>query len=275
MKAFLLALKLYYNTIGLLFPKNSVKRLANLFSSPRQTVVRKKEVAILEKAKTSFIEVRNNSICIYEWGEGNDYALLCHGWESNAGSLGAMVEPLLYKGYRVITFDGPAHGKSSGKQASLIMFKEVIVELINKLGAPKIAIGHSLGSMATMLASSEIDTKIEKAVLIAPINNVSKVFFEFKDMINIPERIFKPFIAHLENKSGYKLNNLVFEKIAPRTKIEKALILHDVNDQITSVSHSEAIHKAWSNSNFIRINCSGHYRILWNESALNAIKEFI
>mgnify|MGYP000595598652 CR=1 FL=1 len=73
-----------------------------------------------------------------------------------------MVEPLLKKGYRVIAFDGPAHGKSSGKQASLLKFKDALLAIVQQYGTPSIAIGHSLGAMAIMLACSEVNIPIKK-----------------------------------------------------------------------------------------------------------------
>jgi pimeloyl-ACP methyl ester carboxylesterase len=275
MKAFLLFLKIYFNSIGLVFSKNSINRLAKLFSTPRKTVVRAKEIEFLESAKKSFIDTNEYKIAIYEWGKGNEYAILCHGWESNAGSLGAMVKPLIKKGFRVIAFDGPAHGKSNGTQASLIKFKETLSQLIIEFGVPKIAIGHSLGANAIMLAASEADLNIEKTILIAPVNKVSKVFFEFKDMINIPDRLFKGLLNLLESETGYLLRDLNFEDIAPKTSLKNVLILHDVDDQITPEDHSIDIAKKWNSAKYIAIKGSGHYRILWNESTLNEVRSFL
>lgn len=275
MKLYLFFLKFYFNSVGLLFPKNSVKRLDRLFSTPRGTVIRSKETAILKNATQSYLKAKNYNLAIYEWGTGNDFVLLCHGWESNAGSLGAMVEPLLERGYKVIAFDGPAHGKSSGKEASLLKFKDALISIIQEYGAPDILIGHSLGAMAIMLANSETNIPIRKSILFAPINQVSVVFEEFKSMIRIPDKLYLEFIKHLENKSGYLLTNLVFEDIALKTDLKEVLVLHDSKDQITPILHSQEITKNWVESRLATIEGSGHYKILWNENALNEVFQFI
>lgn len=275
MKFYLFLLKLYFNSIGLLFPRNSIKRLDRLFSTPRGTVIRSKETAVLKNAKQAYLKTQDYNLAIYEWGVGNNFVLLCHGWESNAGSLGAMVEPLLQRGYRVIAFDGPAHGKSSGKQASLLKFKDALVSIIQAYGTPDIIIGHSLGAMAIMLANSETNIPIRKSVLFAPINQVSVVFEEFKNMISIPDKLYQKFIKRLESKSGYLLTNLVFENIALKTALKEVLVLHDSKDQITPIRHSQEITKNWDESQLAIIEGSGHYKILWNDNALDEVFQFI
>jgi pimeloyl-ACP methyl ester carboxylesterase len=275
MKLFLFFLNVYFNSLGLLFPKNSVKRLVKLFSTPRETVVRTKEIEVLKLAKKDFIQTSNYKIATYEWGEGEDFAILCHGWESNAGSLGALVEILNNKGLRVLAFDGPAHGASNGKQASLIQFKLVFLELIKQIGMPKIAIGHSLGANAIMLAASEENLNIDQTILFAPVNKVSKVFNDFKELLNIPPKLFYGVLDHLQSQTGYLLSNLNFEDIAPKTSLRDVLILHDQKDQITPVDHSIDISNNWKKSKFIPINGSGHYKILWNEYALKEVESHL
>lgn len=275
MQLLLIFLKVYFNSVGLLFPKNSVKRLSNLFATPRRTVIRHKEIEILKQATGSSLSSGDYTIHLYEWGTGSNYALLCHGWESNAGSLGAMVNPLLEKGLRVIAFDGPAHGKSSGEQANLLKFKNGVLSIMEEKGTPSIAIGHSLGANAIMLAAAETNLNIDKTILFAPVNKVSKVFLEFKGMIGIPDSLYRDFIKDLEEKSGYLLSDLNFEDIAPKTSLKEVLIMHDKMDQITPVEHSIDIDSRWESSTFVPINGSGHYKILWNESAINEVKQFI
>ena len=264
-------LRIYYNTIGLIFPKNSVKKLEKLFSTPRKTVLRKKEIEVLNEAKQSAFKTKEYEIAVYEWGEGNDYVLLCHGWESNAGSLGAFVKPITNMGYKVIAFDGPAHGKSTGKISSLIKFKEVFIELVHHYGLPKIAIGHSLGANTILLACAEQQLEIVGSYLFAPVNKVAKVFYDFKSMISIPNSLFNKLEIHLQSKTGYRLNELNFEEIAPKTRLKYNLVLHDLNDQITPVKHSKDIVKNWPNAQFQEIQGTGHYRILWNEKAVDSV----
>src|SRR5690554_424897 len=149
------ALQLYFNTIGRIFENKAAKQLLRLFSTPRSKVIRKKEIEILAEAKQKTITIDGHQIATYQWGNGNKSALLCHGWESNAGSLGAFVPLLLKMGYKVISYDGPAHGKSGGESANLFEFTKVAYTINKQFGPATVFIGHSLGADVVMLLSKE------------------------------------------------------------------------------------------------------------------------
>ena len=49
-----------------------------------------------------------------------------HGWAGRSTQLFAFADRLLEKGFMVVSFDGPAHGKSSGKRTMMPDFLETI-----------------------------------------------------------------------------------------------------------------------------------------------------
>ncbi len=270
-------LQLYFNSLGLLRKKHSAKQLLKLFSTPRSRVIRTKEVEVLKLAHQSIFSFEGEKIKTYSWGNGKQLALLCHGWESNAGSLGAFVEPLTKAGYSVISYDGPAHGSSEGKQASLLSFKAVASEVIKRYGQPEVAIGHSLGANVVMLLSQNEQIPFKKCILISPVNKIQTVFNGFKQIFKIPDIIHQEMIALINQKSNYQVNQLLFSEVAKDGAIQKALIMHDLDDKITAFWHSQSLSDAWEKAKLVPIEGSGHYKILWHPktilTALNFIKE--
>ena len=272
---FVLILRFYFNSIGLLFPNHSSKWLRKLFSTPRVRVLRKPELAILNQAQKSFINVEGNQLKIYEWGSGNRLAMLFHGWETNAGSLGAFVEPLVTAGFKIVAFDAPAHGGSEGKRANLVYFKKAAKEVISKFGKPDVAIGHSLGADAIIMTAYEEKIAFEKVVLIAPLNRLMSVFEQMKEMLSIPEKLYVPFINDFAKIAGYDFWKFYFHNYGKQTELQKVVLFHDKNDRITNFSHATDFAENWKEVNLRPVENTGHYKILWDESVVSQTMGYI
>src|SRR5690606_8221446 len=71
------------------------------------------------------------------------------------------------RGFQAVAVDLPAHGRSSGKEASLPAFVQAILDLSRDVGPFKAVIAHSLGAAATGFVATEQDLA-GRLVLIAP-----------------------------------------------------------------------------------------------------------
>lgn len=271
----ILILRLYYNSFGLLFKERSAEKLIHLFTTPRARVSRKKELEILSQAEKSLLEFNGKKVRLYEWGTADKYALLFHGWESNAGSLGAYVTPLLEKNYKVIAYDSLAHGASEGNQANMIIFKDIAKKIIQEKGIPEIAIGHSLGANVIVLLSAEEKIKIPKVILISPFNQMKAIFLGFKDILKIPESIYSVMLDKVSVRFNYNIREMEFGKVGENSPLDTVLIMHDKGDKITPFSHSANMSKRWEIAQLIEIQGSGHYKILWDDNAITNALNFI
>ncbi|MFW6193451.1 MAG: alpha/beta hydrolase [Gemmatimonadota bacterium] len=63
----------------------------------------------------------------YAWGEEGPTVLLVHGWSSHTGHMTGFVDPLLRRGFRVVAFDGPAHGRSPGARTDIFELRPTLV----------------------------------------------------------------------------------------------------------------------------------------------------
>ena len=266
--------RIYFNTAAHLFPSTSAKQLMNIFSKPRVRVLRTRELEMLNKAEKSFLKFGTEEIKVYEWAEGEKVAMLFHGWESNAGSLGAFIEPLVAKGYRVVAFDAPAHGGSKGKKSNLVYFKGAAKEMIHKYGVPNLAIGHSLGACAIIMCAYEENLNFEKTILLAPLNRLMSVFEEFQKILKIPEKLFQPFLSHFEDFAGYSFESFYFHNYGKQTNLEKVLLFHDEEDKIISFSHARDFEKNWESVRLESVR-EGHYRVLWDDEMIKKSMNYI
>lgn len=268
-------LRTYFNTIGLVSPSNSSKYLRKLFSTPRTRVLKELEISILNKAEKSYLEIDGNKLKIYEWGDGEKVAMLFHGWETNAGSLGAFVDPLLKLGYKVLAYDAPAHGGSNGKRANLIYFKNSAKSIISKFGIPEVVIGHSLGADSIIMTSFEEKIIFNKVILIAPLNRLMDVFEQMKKLLKIPKKLFVPFIENFSESTGYPFWDFFFHNYGKETKLKDVLLFHDKNDRVTNFSHATDFVNNWDEIKLIPIIGSGHYKILWDDQVIKESMDYI
>ena len=267
--------RFYFNTIGRVFQQIAAKQLIRLFSSPVNRIVRVKENEILQLANKEEIEVEGSRVNVYLWGEEGSIVMLFHGWQSNAGSLGAFVNPLLEKGFRVLAFDAPAHGKSGGKRANLIYFKKTAEKLLDQYGLPEIVIGHSLGANTIIVSAYEQQIAFNKVILISPLNRLMSVFEEMRALLWIPNSLFRRFVDSFGEWAGYPFWDFYFHDFAKKSPLKEVLILHDINDRVTSFSHAKEMKEKWQVPTLKGIEGSGHYKILWDSKVLGYVLDFI
>ena len=109
---YLIFVKWSFAIFGSIFPKAVANLAYRIFTTPRMRAVHKRTDEIIESAR--LFEVLYGKIILkgYEWGRGARTILLVHGWESRGTALRSFVPGLVQAGFRVVAFDGPAHGNS-------------------------------------------------------------------------------------------------------------------------------------------------------------------
>ena len=127
-------LRLRFGTLGVLFPRAATEYAYKLFATPRSRAKHWKTDAIIDSAVVSDLMFDNLKIKIYEWGTGDKIVLLVHGWESRGTALRMFVNPLLKSGFKIVTFDAPAHGDSEGEILNLPTNARMIAEVMKKFG---------------------------------------------------------------------------------------------------------------------------------------------
>ena len=157
-------------------------------SNPRIRRLRESEEKLLNESVMETIPYNDFKIQQYQWGkENNKTALLIHGWEGQAGNFAALIKILVDKGYHVVAFDAPSHGRSSIGKTNMFEFSDFLGTQFVKLN-PSLIISHSFGSVnaATVLKRNQ-SIKIDLWIMVTTplrfitrVNDISKQLFAVK-----------------------------------------------------------------------------------------------
>lgn len=266
--------RLMFGWLGTLIPKRTSQYALKLFSTPRRRSIPKREQGVLDDAQPVQIYHGELELEGYMWGEG-PVIVLVHGWEGRATNLGAFVPPLVEKGYRVVSFDGPAHGNSPGKRTNLVDFGEAIREVIKEIGTVHGIIGHSFGAASTILALiKRPKPAVEKIVLVGSPSELQDVIGRFATFLNLPEQVIRNMYGGLYILTGKPVEFFSVRARAPSLKIP-ALVVHDRTDQEIPFSDAEKIVSEWSEATLMATEGLGHKRILREPRVVEKVVKFL
>jgi hypothetical protein len=188
--------------------------------SPRMAP-RLQQQALLDEATRFSLEVDDphfsRSILKFNgfiWGNGNRKILITHGWGSKAIDFDELIMALkTIEDLQIIAFDAPGNASSEGELSNLILFVKAAKAVIKTYGTPDVLIGHSLGTMANIIAMNESGIKPALQISIAPLIKLKENFIATMDSVETPasakEKFFEAFETLFELKaSDFNLNDL-------------------------------------------------------------------
>jgi len=213
----------------------------------------------------------------YRWGKKTDpVILLVHGWAATATCFVNFIDPLLKRGYQVISYDAIAHGETSGVSVSLTEWADTVIAVMENIGKVDCIMGHSLGAGAIVIASS-LKLKTDKIVLISPVSDIAKVTDQFAKTLSIPKKIMGKMHQYAWKKyyiSASKFGNNWNEVFDSEFKAP-ILIIHDINDKEIDISNTRKLAKQWSWAEVMETKRPGHRRILLNPDVITRALNFI
>jgi pimeloyl-ACP methyl ester carboxylesterase len=216
---------------------------------------------------------RGQDLAVESWGTGPT-VLMVHGWNGRGVQLGAFAPALVKAGYRVVTFDTPAHGRSSGRATSLPEISEAIMEVARTCGPVHAVIGHSFG-VACILFAVQQGLKVNRIVAISPPHNVRGLTQKFFTALDIDTRVQEIFNRTFEKNFGTDL----WERFSPEVLVRQlnvpGLIVHDQDDRDVPIQEGEAVAQAWPEAQFVRTTGLGHRRILRDPGVIVRVTGFI
>ncbi len=212
----------------------------------------------------------------YEWGEaGRPYILLIHGWAGRTTQFRRFVKPLIQSGFRIIGFDGPAHGRSSGKRTSIDEFAETMKVIFASHGEPAGVLAHSFGGVAALYAIVN-GLPIRRLVNIASPSIGDEVIKTYLSAVNgswSTGEFFKSHVLKTTGKTFDEFSALHFVKHLPHEV--DLLLVHDENDREVAIKHAEKLIKAYPQAALIRTRKLGHTRILKDDEVIRRIVTFL
>ncbi|MGZ8559713.1 MAG: alpha/beta hydrolase, partial [Chitinophagaceae bacterium] len=158
-----------FKILASLSKKKTAEKAFKLFCTPQLRNVNELPIAFRE-AELLHFKFQHFKIVGYRWNKGaSPKTLIIHGFESSVINFEKYVNPLIKKGYEVLAFDAPAHGRSSGTQVNAIIYRDFIKHIYTDYGPIQSFMAHSFGGLAVSMALAEIKHDDSyRIVLIAP-----------------------------------------------------------------------------------------------------------
>ncbi len=249
--------------------------LARLFTTPIKHKVPKRELEMDDHSlkETLLIPSVNKKIVVYQYGKSDKKILLVHGWSGRGTQLVKFADALVDKGYATISFDAPAHGKSSGNSTIMTEFIASILEIDKKFGPFEAAVGHSLGGMALLNAIKK-RLKINRLIIIGSGDKVKDILDSFVSKLELKSEFSSHLQQHFEKKYNEPMGNYSAHSAAKTIDIP-VLVIHDENDNEVPVETSINIHDNLKNGELLITQHLGHRKILGNPFVIEKTIEFI
>lgn len=254
----------------------AAEKAFDLFRTPQR---RNKKPApkIFEQAEKLTFKLDGITIHGWRWNHPAERkVLILHGFESSATSFDRYVKPLVKKGYEVLAFDAPAHGKSSSKQITAPLYAKTIIEINQRYGPIQSFMAHSFGGLAVSLALEEIHhTSDTRLVLIAPATETTTAINTFFHFLKLDD-ILRPEFEKIIIKAGGHPSSWYSIRRAMKLIRAKVLWLHDEDDEITPLADAYKVKEEnYPNIQFVITKGLGHRRIYRDNKVSKAIVDFL
>jgi pimeloyl-ACP methyl ester carboxylesterase len=249
--------------------------VARLFTTPIKHKMPKRELEMFNKSRKSklYIESLRKEVVVYEYGNSNRKVLLVHGWSGRGTQLVKFADWLINAGYSTVSFDAPAHGKSSGSRTLMPEFIDCIHEIDKQFGPFEAAIGHSLGGMSLLNAAKRGFT-VSNIITIGSGDIVKDIMDEFILKMQLRNKYSTLMRNHFEKDSAERMENYD-AYLAAKDLAVPVLVIHDSNDVEVPLKCAVHIHKNLKKGKLMITSGLGHRKILGNEEVLKAAIQFI
>lgn len=257
--------------------RKAAEKAFALFCTPQHRN-KKKLPPVFEKAEKLQFSFAGQTVRGYRWTPpgANKKALIVHGFESSVINFDRYVNPLMQKGYDVLAFDAPAHGRSSGKTITAVIYKDLMVHIYQQYGPINSFISHSFGGLCLSLALESLPhNEDHKLVLVAPAVETTTAIDNFFRLLELDKEVRKEFDKLILELGGRLPEWYSLARAAENIKAQ-VLFLQDKDDHMTPISDVEPIMKKnYANFRFIITEGLGHRRIYRDHKISRSVLEFL
>ncbi|QEL24860.1 alpha/beta fold hydrolase [Bosea sp. F3-2] len=206
-------------------------------------------------------------------------ALLVHGWTGEAASMSAFVEPLLAEGFRVVAFDLPGHGASTGRELNIPLGVASLAAVARVFGPLHAIVTHSFGGAIALAALAgsvrgQPPVSTERLVLIAAPSSITEITRQFGATIGLGRRGQAALERRIHVVAGNPVE--IFEGALQLEAIGlPTLVIHDRQDRELGFHHAQALAEA---GKFVTLEATeglGHRRILKARPVAESAARFV
>jgi pimeloyl-ACP methyl ester carboxylesterase len=234
----------------------------------------------LEGTTEGIVSFEGTSLVTYTWG-GDRPLLLAHGWGSRASHMALLGRGLARKGFRVVAFDGPAHGRSrrpgDSPLTSGFAFGRAIRAVAEALGPFHAIIGHSVSAAAAVWAATgrplvaSRRLRMEKLVLLSCPPGINQFIDDFCAKNGGSAAELK---RGLEAEFSCRVDDYDVETLLGRIGLP-TLMVHDEGDEEAPVRTALDAARTVSGVQLVLTKGLGHAKILASRETLRAVLAFL
>lgn len=265
-----------FKVLSSISKKKAAEKAFELFCTPQQRN-KKPLPKIFEQAEELNFKIDNIMVRGWRWNyPAVRKALIIHGFESTVVNFDKYIKPLIVKGYEVLAFDAPAHGRSEGKQINAPLYKRTIQEINRRFGPVQSFMAHSFGGLAVSLALEEMShTPDHRLVLIAPATETTTAIDSFFKFLQLDPSIRPEFEKVIMKKGGAGPEWYSIKRAMQHIRA-KVLWLHDEEDDTTPVSDVLKVRaENYSHIEFVITKGLGHRRIYRDNKVAKLVIDFL
>jgi esterase/lipase len=257
-------------------PPLATRLFVQLFFTPLHWGFPEKELEWVEKAEKVPLDLNGKKVMVYSWGDvKNPIILFVHGWAGRATQFRKFFQPCMDAGFRVVAFDGPAHGKSDGKRTNILEFAEVMKKVFSEIGEPKAIVAHSFGGVVSLYCATQ-GLPVKKLINIGSPVIGDKIIQTFLNAVNGSWPTAEKFKAYMQKKYNRSFDEFSAQFFIKHLKHPvKIMLVHDENDKDVSIDHAETLVQLYPAALLYRTSGLGHTRILKDETVIKDCLKFI
>lgn len=259
--------------LGRVAPGATARIAEALFVKTSRPAQRPDEAAWLATAEPFRVRAAGQSIAGYAWGQEGPLVVVAHGWWSHAGRFAPLAKALLEAGMRVVAYDAPGHGRSTGWRATMPEFAATLRAVADHHGPLHAVVGHSLGGAASIFALAR-GLAASRAVIIAAPADITSWAERFRETFALSDRIYARMQRNMERRLQLTWHDLDIPVLA-RQLAQPALIIHDEQDPDVPYAEGKLLAAAWPGSILHTTERLGHRAILRDAAVIERVVDFL
>ena len=268
------AVRIAFKLLCRVLPTAAAHLTYQLLSRPPRAPERPWQMALREQAQTTRLAHSSGTLYVYSWGDGPT-VLMVHGWGARATHMGKLIKPLVAAGFRVVSFDAPGHGQSSGRTTDLVQFASAIAAVARFAGPIHTLIAHSFGVAMALYARRDWGVEVDRQVLVSSFDHCKWFTDAFAAYVGLDPQVMAQARQLMVDRY---VGQLDWEQLSVvdmlRGTPEPTLILHDTDDLEIPIQHSLSLLQAAPAAQFHTTSGCGHHRLLANPALIERVVRF-
>jgi len=214
-----------------------------------------------------------------EFAEPRQTVILVHGWTGQAAYMTSFVAPLLAAGFRVVAYDLPAHGASTGSELNIPIGVASLSAVARAFAPIHAIVTHSFGGTLALAALAgtipgEPRIRANRLAMIAAPSSMTVITRRFGATIGLGARGQAALERRIHVVAGTPVQS--FEGAEQLAAVAlPTLLVHCRDDREVGFPHAEALAQAGGFVELAPVDGLGHRRILQARPVVDSVTRFV